>query len=242
MLFMIASTWPDEIKGLPGYIEDGPSGGNRPPNDGTADRNIGYTDMSMHKYWHFVDMPFSRDGTPLEDPPVPNAETMLAAFRTVLSSNSPDALKSYDLAWLLHIVGDIHQPLHATARLTQAHPHGDDGGNAVWVLYQGPPQKRLHSFWDGLLGTSRNPAVAVGVGQALPAAPVGASSNLNVNTWINESFELAKSRVYRQPPIGPGDGPFTVTNTYRNPAVTLARTRVALAGARLANILNSELQ
>lgn len=241
MLFMIASTWPDEIKGLPGYISDGSSGGNRPPTDGTADRNIGYSDMSMHKYWHFVDLPFTIDGTQLEDPPVPNAETMIAAFRAVLNSNSPDELKSYDLAWLLHLVGDVHQPLHGTARFTQAHPHGDDGGNSVFVRFQGE-QKRLHSFWDGLLGTSRDPAFAITVGQGLPAASAGASNNLNARAWIEESFELAKSNVYRNPPIGPGDGPFTVTNSYRNPARTLARKRVALAGARLANILNAELR
>jgi S1/P1 nuclease len=243
MLFMIAATWPDEIKGLPGYIEDGApgSGGNRPPNDGTADRNIGYSDMSMHKYWHFVDLPFSTDGTTLEDPPVPNAETMIAAFRVVLASNSPDALKSYDLAWLLHIVGDVHQPLHGAARFTQSHPHGDDGGNKVFVREGTADPRRLHSFWDGILGTSRSPAFAISVGQTLPVPSVGAASNLDANAWIRESFELAKSTVYR-PPIGPGDGPFAMTNNYRNSTRTLARRRVALGGARLANVLNSELR
>lgn len=240
MLFMIASTWTDEIKGLPGYIEDGPNDGNRPPNDGTADRNIGYSDMSMHKYWHFVDKPFSPDGTPLEDPPVPNAETQIAAFRAVLASNSPDALKSYDLVWLLHLVGDVHQPLHATARFTQTNPHGDDGGNLVFVRDFGN-RKRLHSFWDGLLGTSRDPAFAIGVAQALPVPSAGASSNLDASAWIDESFEAAKASVYR-PPIGLGNGTFTITNSYRNSARALARRRVALAGARLANILNSELR
>lgn len=101
--------------------------------------------------------------------------------------------------------------------------------------------KRLHSFWDGILGTSREPAFAITVGQGLPVPSVGAASNLEAREWINESFELAKSTVYR-PPIGPGDGPFTMTNNYRNSARALARKRVALGGARLANVLNSELR
>ena len=241
MLFMIAATWPDQIKSVSGYISDGPDGGNRPPTDGTADRNVGYSDMSMHKYWHFVDMPFSPDGTALENPEEPNALTQIAAFRAVLGSNSPDELKSYDLVWLLHIVGDVHQPLHATSRFTQATPHGDAGGNFVKIK-DGTSTKALHSFWDGLLGTSRDPAVAVGVGQGLAAAPAAPANNLDASAWIDESFQAAKTTSYMHPPIGVGTGPFTITAAYRNAARALARKRVALAGARMANILNAELR
>ena len=241
MLFMIAATWPDQIKSLPGFVSDGPDNGNRPPTDGTADRNVGYSDMSMHKYWHFIDKPFSPDGTALENPDVPNAETQIAAFRAVLASNSPDELKSYDLVWLLHLVGDVHQPLHATSRFTHATPHGDAGGNFVKVK-DGTNTKALHSFWDGLLGTSRDAAVAVGVGQGLAAAPAAMANNLDASAWIDESFKAAKSTSYKQPPIGVGTGPFTITTVYRTAARTLARKRVALAGARLANILNAELK
>jgi hypothetical protein len=241
MLFMIAATWPDQIKRDSTYHADGPQNGDRPPTDGTADNNIGYSDKALHKYWHFIDRPFSPDGTPLEDPPVPNAETQIAAFRAVLASNSPDPLKSYDLVWLLHLVGDVHQPLHCTARFLQGQPHGDAGGNAVKIR-DGSNTKKLHAFWDGLLGTSSSPVVAVTAGQSLPAAPAAAANNLNASDWISESFNDAKTSVYKQPPIGLGPGPFTITATYRNAARALAKKRVALAGARLANILNNELR
>jgi hypothetical protein len=241
MLFMIAATWPDQIKGDGEHHADGPAGGNRPPDDGTADRNIGYSDTAMHKYWHFIDKPFSPDGTALEDPPVPNAETQMAAFRSVLASTSPDELKSYDLMWLLHLVGDVHQPLHCTSRFTHSLLHGDDGGNGVTVR-DGNITKRLHAFWDGLLGTSSNPQVAISVGQSLPAAPTALANNLDAAVWIDEGFELAKSTAYKQPPIRLGTGPFRITSSYRDAARALARKRVALAGARLANILNAELR
>ena len=239
MLFMIAATWADQIKGDGVHIADGPDNGNTPPNDGTAHANIGYSDRAMHKYWHFVDLPFSTDGTPLENPPAPNALTQIAVFRSVLASNSPDALKSYDLVWLLHVVGDVHQPLHCAARFSQSSPHGDEGGNLVTVC--APQCGRLHAFWDGLLGITSDPNVASQVGQGLPPANAALATNLNVSDWIEDGRRQARSDVYRLP-VGPGAGPFNLTPQYRNAARQIARQRVALAGARLARILNNELR
>jgi hypothetical protein len=240
MLFMIAATWPDQIKGDPNHHSDGPNGGNRPPNDGTAALNIGYSDMALHKYWHFIDIPFSQDGTALQDPPVPNAETQIDAFRAVIASDSADPLKSYDMVWLLHLVGDVHQPLHCTARFGQSQPNGDDGGNLVNVCVP-PCGIRLHAFWDELFGSAMRPALAVNVGQGLPQAPLNMANDLDTSHWIQESFEAAKSKVY-VPPIGLGAGSFTLTPAYRAAAMRVSRQRVALGGARLANILNKELK
>jgi hypothetical protein len=240
LLFMIAATWADQIKG-DGHVSDGPDGGNRPPTDGTAARNIGYPDTAMHKYWHFIDLPFTQDGSPTTDPPEPNALTQIDAFRAVLSSDNTALLKSYDMVWLLHLVGDVHQPLHCAARFIRgdADGDGDDGGNEVTVC-DPACNKKLHSFWDGLLGTSEDPVPARTLAQGLPAAPARAAGNLRASDWIDEGLDLAKRNVYKRP-IEAGSGPFRITEAYRNAARTLARRRVALAGARLANILNSEL-
>jgi hypothetical protein len=245
MLFMIAATWADQIKGDGEHTADGTHGGNRPPSDGTADRNTGYMDTAMHKYWHFVDRPFSQDGTPLQDPPVPNAETQIDAFRLVLASTTESReLKSYDLVWLLHLVGDVHQPLHATARFTSTQPDGDDGGNGV-KLCALPCRDNLHSFWDDLPGSASKVkasiAPAIAYGKSLSAANAASANNLTTATWITESFNAAKSKVYVTP-IGSGAGPFTITQAYRTAARKVARQRVALAGARLAKILNNELK
>jgi len=86
MIFMIAATWPDRIKSDPDYHSDGFHGGNRPPNDASASQNIGYEDFARHKYWHFIDKPFSPDGTALPPIPTPNAQEMITLFRTVLRS------------------------------------------------------------------------------------------------------------------------------------------------------------
>src|ERR1043166_6837010 len=70
-------------------------------------------------------------GPPPPPVPVPNAQTRITDFRAVLASDSPDLLKSYDLSWLLHLVGDVHQPLHCASLVSHAKPDGDSGGNGV---------------------------------------------------------------------------------------------------------------
>ncbi len=242
MLFMIAATWADQIKGDGKHVSDGPEKGNRPPTDGTADRNTGYGDRAMHKYWHFIDHPFSTDGTTLMDPDTPNALTQITAFRAVLADPSAtNKLKSYDLVWLMHIVGDVHQPLHCAARFTTVATSGDAGGNLVTVC--SPKCGALHSFWDGLLGSGINPPpkTVIAKAKALPAADETKAADLNADNWIDESFGFAKDNVY-QSPIGAGKGPFTINAAYRKDATALAKERIALAGARLANILNDELK
>ena len=239
MIFMIASTWPDRIKRETGYTDDGTDSGYYP--DGTTSvQNIGYTDHLRHKYWHFVDIPFSQDGTQLPAIPTPNAETQIGALRAVLASNVSDQLKSYDLVWLVHLVGDVHQPLHAATRVSRTDPRGDGGGTLV-KLCPAPCQDELHWFWDHILGTSSRPSAAISVGKRLPDADSTLACKKDAAEWINESFEAAKQSVYVTP-IEAGDGPFTITPAYRAAAKELAKKRIALAGVRLANLLNDELK
>ena len=104
---------------------------------------MGYSDKQAHKYWHFINTPFSQDGTALPPAGGPEIAQKVALFRQALATNEPDILKSYDLVWLLHLVGDMHQPLHCTTRITKAKPHGDLGGNSVVVT---GPTTELHAF------------------------------------------------------------------------------------------------
>lgn len=242
MIFMIAATWPDRIKKDADYHTDGTHNGNRPPNDPSAGQNIGYDDLARHKYWHFVDLPFSDDHTTLPAVPTPNAQTQIAKFRAILAtvSHDPDVekLKSYDLSWLLHLVGDLHQPLHSTMRVSATQPDGDDGGNGVKLN----SPANLHTFWDDVLGVGEAPSTALNALTGLPTAPAGTANDLNVDHWINESFDAAKQTAYKSPPIGAGAGPFTLTPVYKTAARNLAEKRIALAGARLAKILNEELK
>jgi hypothetical protein len=240
MYFMIAATWPDQIKAKDsGYISDGPDGGNRPPTGTEASQNIGYSDKNMHKYWHFVDTPFTQDGTkPLPAIPQPNAESEIDVLRHALSSSKSDKLKSYDLVWLLHLVGDVHQPLHSSTRVGSADLQGDNGGNNVKLS---DPSKELHAFWDGLPGDSSNVTDVIAYGKTLTAADPLLAQKSSAADWINESFDIAETTVYSSP-IGTGDGPFSITQAYKDNAKKIANERVELAGERLANLINAELK
>ena len=85
--------------------------------------------------------------------------------------------------------------------------------------------------WDGIMPAAKQ--------LAQPDAAHAAIAD--EHEWIRESFELAQGEVYRAP-VGAGTGPFALTAKYRSDAHALAAKRVALAGARLANLLNNELR
>ena len=241
--FVRAATWPDAIKRDPAYQSDGSDNGDRPPPGPEASQNIGYPDHNRHKYWHFVDTPFSAGGDGrLPAVPVPNARDRIVLFLSVLTSSSPDALKSYDLTWLLHLVGDIHQPLHAATRVTAAQFYGDNGGNSVRICQDTlcNDTTNLHSVWDGVLGSQLDVASAMAAARQLPMAAPSRAALLDPAQWVQESLALAKSDVY-QVPIRVGVGPYALTGAYGAHARQVGAAQIALAGARLAAVLNRDL-
>jgi hypothetical protein len=253
VMFLRAATWPDLIRGGLGYQDDG----NRPPPGPASGQNIGYGDKLMHKYWHFVDTPFSPDGTDLEPIPKPNAKTQIELFRTALATSKDDGIRSYDLVWLLHLVGDVHQPLHATNRFTEEMRHGDNGGNseevAVATCHKAQCAKvPLHTFWDDLLSPKKEdgsadkaaitPKHAMDEAKALSPADAKAAAVTDVGVWLQESFDLATRQAYREKEIGTGTGPFHISANYQAASETAAKARVALAGARLAHLIEEALK
>jgi S1/P1 nuclease len=152
------------------------------------------------------------------------------------------------LAWILHLVGDIHQPLHTSARVT-ARPderQGDQGGN-LFILDSGPPILRLHGYWDGIVdrsaprGANESNAAYIGRLAALfmqrhPAsASVAELAPGQYEAWALEGFETTKVSVY---PVTLKRGAMP-GEQYRRTAFTIAQRAIAQAGYRLANLLNA---
>src|SRR5262249_26014557 len=100
--------------------------------------------------------------------------------------------------------------------------------------------KELHVFWDDVLGTSSSVLQAIKAAQRLPGAPAGGIAVADPHAWVVESFNIARNAVYAAP-IGNGGGPFTLTDDYMRTAKRIAEEQVALAGARLAALLNAAL-
>jgi len=248
--FLKASNWPDDIKSDTAYAQvDGTDGGNTPPLDNTANQNTGYQDHARHKYWHFVDLPHPTLGQRGTNPAAVNAATEIVLLRDALRNTDTAAgvenMKSYDIAWLIHLVGDIHQPLHATTRFTRLHPRGDTGGNDV--KFSNQQGDNLHSFWDGLLGSDQSLTAIQTIGNSLLMNPTPAGATVtDTMRWASDSLALAKTHAYRTPisdgsnaqqPLSPRPNA-----AYEMNAKTIARQQALLAGYRLANLLNTSLK
>jgi S1/P1 Nuclease len=260
-LFMRAATWADSIK------HHGLHDSDTPPAGLTNEVHIGFGDEASHGYWHFIDTPFTNDSEQLPDTPRPNAVTQIAALRADIASEEGDVLKAYDMLWLEHLVGDIHQPLHASVRYVGG--SGDRGGNLVKIKlplpmeqkFKCPPSKstprELHAFWDDLPGscpaeTALKPAAAFASDLPLmlsnPDSGVKAAvSDDDPNHWANDSYKAAQVEAYADPIGGglqPEDGTsgFLITQAYYDQAMADAKDRIALAGARLAKLLNENLK
>ncbi|MFG1377343.1 S1/P1 nuclease [Xanthobacter autotrophicus ATCC 700551] len=242
--FVRASTWADDIKTPElGHTEAGDTPGNP-----EAGRNIGYYDNLMHKYWHFKDIGFSTDGTPVEDADPVNALTEIQALTQGLSpaSGLPDDVRSYDLVWLLHLVGDAHQPLHATARFSHAQQHGDQGGNLAKVIPASGETIALHAYWDRLLGGYTTPAGAIrdaleDKNTKLPPADSALAGVSDPSVWFDESQRLAQNVAYADPVLSCTQA-CELDRAYETKARQTARAQAALAGARLAHLINEALK
>jgi hypothetical protein len=242
--FLHAATWADCIKSqscAPGYTNDG----DEPPGNPSDAQNIGYDDKLMHRYWHYVDLPIAA-GAPGEAAKAPNALTQIVLLSAAIHSDEPRGTKSYDVVWLEHLVGDVHQPLHCVSRFTRNHPHGDAGGNGIRFCER-PCRDELHFFWDGLLGDKPAIDEVAKLGDELMAAsrPAGAD-DLTPSDWIDAGFALAKSNVYI-PPISADNDPGQPLSPRPDPAyaaaaLKVARSQVTLAGYRLAALLNTNLK
>jgi hypothetical protein len=234
--FLQASTWPDVIRSAPGYANDTIAGSGP-----AAAQNIGYADHLVHPYWHYRDEPISSDGSPTQATETPNASTQIEAFTETLRSKASDDVKSYDLAWLEHLVGDVHQPLHAVSRFSHDAPNGDHGGGLVSLCDTPGCRAGLHGYWDGALGPNGAPQEAISEAEALPGAPDALANISDDRIWLHESAVIARNTVYAGP-IGTALGPYKVTPAYEAIAHQVARGRAAVAGRRLAALLNANLR
>jgi hypothetical protein len=145
---------------------------------------------------------------------------------------------------VIHYVGDVHQPLHATAEVNSTYPSGDQGGNyekvpsvngvsnlhSVWdsVIYQYPgyPVMPLSTAdWDWYTSTSATMASDY---------PVNSANILSEDYagWAQQSNELAIQYVY--PGFVTGSTP---SQTYQDTAKPVVTANMMLGAARLANLI-----
>jgi hypothetical protein len=206
--------------------------------------------------WHYIDFPYRTDGKPTQTKPGDeNAAWAINHFSDILKDKTkPDADRADALRYLIHIVGDIHQPMHAISRESDEHPTGDRGGNDfpiktgdLFASMERPPTN-LHFLWDMgvgefMPGIEKRPLGPDGEGRIrimgqnltvkFPVALFKDQVNdLDPMVWAKESFNSATQMAYKVRTGG------EIDLSYAGPAKTIAGARAALAGYRLAALLN----
>jgi hypothetical protein len=209
----------------------------------TADRSIASEATWADRYraqhrdtedWHYVDREI--DGTL---PPV-HGEIVgkIAQFRARLADPAATAgERLVALQFLLHLVGDLHQPLHA------ADDH-DRGGNARQVAAAGERHDNLHHYWDSVFVArlGENPRT-VADDLIADITPDERSEWIRgtPQDWAMESFRMAITEVYGPlPPEGP-NGLRLLDERYVRAATLIVRRELQIAGVRLALVLNEAL-
>jgi hypothetical protein len=209
-----ASTWADEI---------------RPQRPETA-------------RWHYVNIPINPPaGTPPAYDPrrdCPTGDCVVAkisAFEALLRDKSaPPRQRLEALKWLVHLVADVNQPLHAS-------DNGDRGGNDVHVDFMGR-RTNLHAVWDtGILAAahiSDERAYALELAHSISPAEAAQWRSGTPADWACDSYGVARNLIYGVWPHGPGDVPAS----YEQKAIYVVQVQLQKAGVRLAAVLNEALQ
>jgi len=214
--FLFASTWPDKIK---------------------------YDGVAAFDSWHFINYSFNLDN--IQTRPYQTENVVWAINQseyTLTSPNADNAEKAIALSFLIHFVGDVHQPLHCTVRYSKKFSQGDKNG--ILFLIQNPTANNLHSFWDeglGLLPMTNNTAMsgksieklAKEIQQKYPEKFFGDKIyNLKAKDWAKQSFQIAKNFAYNTQENA------VPSAQYITQGQILVKQQLALAGYRLANLLN----
>lgn len=228
--FVEAAVWPDKIK------------------------DQGWHTFDNHHFFSnwWYDKGAKPNGTPEENPSA-NAIFAIKDNIATLSTTQEDPYgssksllgKSLALRFLIHFVGDLHQPLHAEERITPDKPKGDMGGNLFPIAhYNNTGMDNLHFIWDEMfedikesirtnLPKEKYLFIKSKADEIIKEHPFEGlwsqiNSNATVEHWSNESFDIAKNFAY----TGITEGK-TISESYIKEGWKICRIRVALAGYRL---------
>ncbi len=184
--------------------------------------------------WHYINVPVDSifGGWARFCPPEGCILAAIDRYSAILADRTrPDVERAEALRFLIHFIGDLHQPLHVGER-------GDRGGNDVKVTWQGRPTN-LHSVWDSYLigsagldedhwlGRLRKTARRMNRKEVASGGPAD---------WAAESHAISRDHVYALP------SPLEVGSVYAMENLPRAEQRLAQAGVRLAALLNQLLK
>jgi hypothetical protein len=143
------------------------------------------------------------------------------------------------LRFLIHLVGDLHQPLHASDR-------DDHGGNDVAITAPGMKDGSLHRFWDTRLVKRLAPSAAALAARLLSGTTADQRAQWqrgSVADWALEANALARAQVYAAlpaPAMSSGQPVYRLDRKYVSAAEHAAALQLGRAGVRLATLLEPD--
>lgn len=215
------ASWPDEIRGTPAG--------------------------SGKEAWHFEDIAVCGPAVPSCSQGECAPAELKRMIRVLKNKHAKKRDRNEALKWVVHLVGDIHQPLHAAT-------NDDHGGNFVEVSFFGKTHVgeqplTLHHIWDTEM--VERMVEHAGGEAAFVAVPISAADESawkqgSIDDWVAESNGLARSFVYPKLPSGfacgePIAGVVEISDGYYAAAAPIVTTQLRRAGVRLAAVLNAAL-
>lgn len=224
-IFLELARWPDDIRG---GIHD-------------------------HPTWHYWSRPIVDSTSPPPKIPadVPEGSAMEAFALNLSVASDPRASageRAVALGWIFHLVGDMHQPLHAVSQVSKRFPEGDRGGSMQYVIDPLDREPRsLHWYWDDSVSRDGEPDLvtqrAADLMRRLPRTQFKAlqpfQNPAEFSTWAQESHDLATTVAYG-PDLRTGDSAAKASELpkpYLDRSQPVAEQRLTLAGYRLAEVL-----
>lgn len=231
-LMMRASVWPDEIR----------------------NKKSSFNQYSISQ-WHYItykmDFVNGHDTSEKDGEIEPNIVSGLWTSHQILRDSVQNKmLQAVYLSWLIHLYGDIHQPLHNGSIFSDVYPDGDKGGNMFYVK-PGNSGVNIHKMWDDALGRgNKNNIVSINnQSQKLRKSKKFKFKKSNIREfnprkWSLESFNLAVHVAHLngelQGATNAGDAPPLPTG-YTKSLKETSEMRILLAGMRMGWYLNTLL-
>jgi len=211
--------------------------------------------------WHFVDLeidappdmqsacfgqPSLNGASAFDGPPDDCVVDKITEFAAELRDPATSQQERlYALQFLLHFVGDLHQPLHSS-------DDHDKGGNdkkvqAVPALPKaaGKSSGELHGFWDtqfvAVQGKSEA-TIARALIKKITRAKQKQWASGTANDWAIETYAVSKVNTYSPLPAPGANGVYTLPAAYVKNAKGVVATQLSKAGVRLAFVLNGALE
>lgn len=221
----------------------------------------GRTRARFHRVtWHYINLPVYLTAADEKNlagqltqnmslefsPPLRQNLNVVQALRGNLAvwadQQATDAEKAVALCWILHLIGDLHQPLHNVALFSSAYfPKGDRGGNSVKVWHADGPTN-MHAAWDGLPSDFADLEPGVLTADKLRTDNV---RNHSIDFWLRRHHQLAKVFIYTDDVkdqllngLQKQEYPaIRLSDYYLDNARLLAKEQVILAGHRIAAMI-----